>query len=164
MIMLIDGRSGSGKSELATAITADGTAQVLRLDDLYRGWGGLNGASVELPRVLRERRWQRWDWVASRPAEWHELGDGALVVEGCGALSRAARQLADFAIWVEHPTADRKRRALAREPAYAPHWNDWAAQEVEFIAREHPRDLADAIVDGSDVLIGLDRWRAKLAA
>ena len=37
-ILLIDGRSGSGKSELATAIAAATGSQVVRLDDLYPGW------------------------------------------------------------------------------------------------------------------------------
>jgi len=160
MILLIDGRSGSGKTELGRLLGAP----LLRMDDLYPGWGGLLEAADALPRILRDRRWQRWDWATSILAEWHELGDGNLVVEGCGALSRASRVLADFAIWVEHPTASRKQRALEREPDFAEHWDDWAAQEDAFIARENPRALADAIVDGTDVSVDVERWRAKLNA
>jgi uridine kinase len=160
MILLIDGRSGSGKTELGRLLDAP----LLRMDDIYPGWGGLAAAAAQLPEILRSRRWQRYDWASQRLAEWNELGDGDLVVEGCGALSRASRALADFGIWVEHPAASRKQRALAREPEFAAHWDDWAAQEDAFIARERPRALADAIVDGADVSVGVERWRAMLKA
>ena len=157
MILLIDGRSGSGKTELSQL-----GVPLLRMDDLYPGWQGLAAASAQLPEILRTRRWQRYDWATQSLAEWNELGDGDLVVEGCGALSRASRAVADFGVWVEHPTASRKRRALAREPGFAAHWDDWARQEDAHIAREHPRRLADLIVDGADVSAAAHLLRAKL--
>lgn len=160
MIILIDGRSGSGKTELGRLIGAP----LLRMDDLYPGWSGLAAAAAQLPEIVRTRRWQRYDWATSSLAEWNELGDGDLVVEGCGALSRAARELADFGVWVEHPPASRKQRALAREPDFEAHWDDWARQEDVHIAREHPRELADLIVDGADVTAAAELVRAKLGA
>lgn len=154
MILVIDGRSGSGKSELAAALLAAVPgAQVLHLDDVYRGWGGLAEASRALPTILREHRWQRWDWATSTLAEWHEFDPALpLIVEGSGALTRATRQLADLAVWVEHPTASRRARALAREPGFAAHWHEWAAQEDEHERAENPSALADVTVDGSNVL------------
>jgi uridine kinase len=149
--ILIDGRSGSGKSDLARAMTAGWPeAQLVRLDDIYPGWDGLEAGSAHVARyVLSARpRWQRWDWVSGVPAEWHELDpDRPIIVEGCGALSRANRALADWGIWVELDDATRKQRALDRDgEAYAPHWDRWAAQELEFIERETPRALADEIL------------------
>ena len=45
-VLLIDGRSGSGKTELARAVVAGvPEAQLVRLDDLYPGWGGLEEGS-----------------------------------------------------------------------------------------------------------------------
>lgn len=164
MILLIDGRSGSGKTELANLIVAGGLASLLRLDDIYPGWDGLAAASAQLPVILQTGRWQRYDWATSALAEWHEVGDGHLVVEGCGALTRASTKLADLAIWVEHPAASRKARALRREPDFADHWQSWALQEDAHIARERPLTLADEVVDGADVSIGLDRWRGMLGS
>jgi hypothetical protein len=87
------------------------------------------------------------------------------VVEGCGALSVANRALATLGLWVELDDATRKRRALLRDgDSYAPHWDDWAAQEDVFIARERPRERADAIVDGVDVTTELLRWHTLSAA
>jgi uridine kinase len=162
MILIIDGRSGSGKTELASLISEGSHAQVLHLDDLYPGWNGLAAASAQVPGIIQSGRWQRYDWATASLAEWHELSDADLIIEGCGALSRASRELCDFALWVEHPADARRVRALRREPDFASHWDAWARQEDEHIARENPRSLADAIVDGAKVSVGLAQWRAML--
>ncbi|MFT4029693.1 MAG: ATP-binding protein [Protaetiibacter sp.] len=154
-VVLIDGGSGSGKSTLAGRLAPRLGAQLVRLDDVYPGWDGLEAASAHLVKeVLGDPpRWRRWDWAAERPAEWHELDPARpLVVEGSGSLSRAARERADLAIWIELDAAERKRRALARDgDGYAPHWERWAAQEAAFRARERPELLADVVIDESRI-------------
>lgn len=164
--ILIDGRSGSGKSELASGLAEHLGWQLLRLDDLYPGWDGLDAASRALPQILTTGRWRRWNWAEGAPGQWAELDvDGPLIVEGAGALSRASRPLADAAIWVELDATTRKRRALDRDGAtYAPHWERWAAQEDAFIAREHPERLADLVVSGrsaSRALRSVQRWLSR---
>ena len=151
-MILIDGRSGSGKTELASALAERWGAQLVRLDDVYPGWDGLDAGSAAVPGILSTGRWRRWDWASGAPAEWHRFDPaGPVIVEGVGALSRASRPLADHALWVELDDSTRKRRALQRDDYYARYWDRWAAQEELFIAREHPRSLADAVVDGNDV-------------
>ena len=151
--MLIDGRSGSGKSTLATLLAAALDAQLVRLDDIYPGWDGLDIASTRVADHIldtRDPRWQRWDWASNQPAEWHHISPHEpLIIEGCGALSRANRELATFGIWLELHQATRKRRANARDgSAFDEHWQRWADQEARFAEREHPQQLADLIVDG----------------
>lgn len=152
-IVLIDGRSGSGKTTLGRALAAAiDDAQLVRLDDFYPGWDGLEeGSAMVLRDVLAsdDPGWRAWDWTLGRSAAWHPLDPRRpLVIEGCGALSRAARAHATFGVWVELDTATRRARALARDgDGYAPHWERWAAQEAAFIAREAPRSLADLVID-----------------
>jgi uridine kinase len=152
--ILIDGRSGSGKSSLADELVAAlPQLQLVRLEDMYPGWDGLAAASrMAHDEILAadRPRWQRWDWVRAEPAQWHELDHArGILIEGCGALSRANRALATFGVWVECDAATRKRRALARDgDTYAPYWDRWADQEDEFIAAENPVALADLIVHG----------------
>ncbi len=148
-VMLIDGRSGVGKSHLATELAErlPGT-QLVRLDDLYPGWDGLDAASRAVPLLLQTGRWRAWDWVADRPGAVHVIDlERPIIVEGVGALSRASRRLARVALWLETDDAERKRRAIERDgETFAPHWGRWAAQEQRFIERENPRALADAII------------------
>jgi hypothetical protein len=148
--VLIDGRSGAGKTTLARELAPVLGAQLVSLDDLYPGWDGLAAGSAAVAEtVLRaeDPGWRRFDWASGTEAEWHPLDPAEpIVVEGCGALSRANRALATFGIWVDAPAAERRRRALERDPGFAPHWSAWAAQERAHIEREHPRALADSVV------------------
>ncbi|MES1212933.1 MAG: ATP-binding protein [Leifsonia sp.] len=152
-VVLIDGRSGSGKTALGGQLAPRLDAQLISLDELYPGWDGLEaGSDAVHETVLRERApgWTRWDWASARHAEWHPVDSGrALVVEGCGALSRANRARATFGIWIELSAAERRRRASERDHGrFDRYWDGWAAQEDAFIAREHPRRFADLVVDG----------------
>jgi uridine kinase len=151
-VVLIDGRSGAGKSSLAAELAPALGAQLVSLDDLYPGWDGLAAGSAAVHEtVLRavDPGWRRWDWASARAVEWHPVDPGLpVVIEGCGALSRANRAIATFGIWVELDAAERRRRALERDASFAAHWDRWAAQERDHIAREHPRALADWIVTG----------------
>jgi uridine kinase len=169
-VLLIDGRSGSGKTELAQAIVAVWPeAQLVRLDDLYPGWDGLEAGSRYVTDFVLDgplRRWQRWDWRSNQREEWHEIDPTLpIVIEGVGALSRANRERADYGIWVETDATVRKQRALDRDgDLYDGHWDQWALQEDAFIDREHPTKLADAIVFGHNVGVGAERWPALVEA
>jgi len=155
-VVLIDGRSGSGKTTLATALVAQWPdAQLVRLDDLYPGWDGLDAGSAQVADSILapvDPGWRAWDWASGGPGSWHPIDPHRpVVVEGAGSLSRRNRALATFGVWVELDASTRKRRALDRDgETYAPHWDRWAAQEDAFIAREHPRVLADVVIDERD--------------
>ncbi len=149
-VVLLDGASGSGKTTLAAALAAAWPTpiRVVALDEFYPGWGGLAAASAMVAAtVLRPQDpgYRRWDWEAGRPAEWVALDpDESLLVEGCGALTPASRALASAGIWVVGNPAERKARALARDgEQFAPHWDEWAAQERAHWRANRPRSLAD---------------------
>ena len=154
--VLIDGRSGSGKTTLAKHLRRlwDGS-QILRLDDVYPGWDGLAWAADHVTTELlaprddgRPGRWRSWNWVRDVPGRWHAVDPAQrLIVEGVGALNAGSRALADLGIWVDTPDAERKRRAMLRDgDTYRPHWDRWAAQEDDYIARHDPRSAADWVV------------------
>ena len=154
-IVLIDGPSGAGKSTFADALRTNwpGAAPALvRLDDVYPGWRGLEQAGVGLARSLvaparrgAVGRWRRWDWARNRPAgrEWLRPGS-ALIVEGCGAFA-AGRGAADaLHVWVDATDEVRKRRALHRDGgAYDPFWDIWDRQWRRYVHRTSPERRAD---------------------
>jgi uridine kinase len=150
-VLLIDGRSGAGKTVLARRLAALTGATLVSLDEVYPGWDGLAAGAAAVPGIIRDGTWRRWNWAADRPGEAASIDrSGSLIVEGCGAISRASRPLAQHAWWLERDDAERKLRALARDgEAYAPHWERWAAQEEAVAAVERSRAIADLILSAS---------------
>ena len=163
-VVLVDGPSGAGKSTFADAIVAawPGVApQLVRMDDLYPGWAGLEPASHQVVRdlllPLRSSgvgHWRRWDWAASRVRDTRVARAGhPLVIEGCGCLTRASASLADLHVWLNAADDVRKRRALDRDRgAFDAHWDMWQRQWGRLVARESPVSLADLVFDTTAVL------------
>lgn len=163
-VLLLDGRSGSGKTVLAGLVAEALRAQQLHLDDLYPGWDGLAAGSRVVSGVLRLGGYRRYDWHAGAPAEQVALDPRRpVVVEGCGAVTArnlsSARAFARssgiasrrdpsvWSVWLECPAELRRERALARDgDTLAPHWDDWARQEEEQLAAEHPLSLAAEVL------------------
>ncbi|WP_309129176.1 hypothetical protein [Microbacterium sp.] len=159
-VVLIDGRSGAGKSSLASRLRdawpLSGRVQLVALDAIYPGWDGLErGAEIARESILVPHArgsigtWHRWDWKRHEAAEAHAVDPAlGLIVEGCGALTPSSARLADVTVWVDGPAATRRRRALERDgDAFRTHWDMWASQEESHIRAHRPERLADVRVD-----------------
>lgn len=160
-IVLIDGRAGSGKSTLADALQrqlfkeGETLPRLIHMDDLYPGWSGLAAGAEYLQRFVlspiaarKTANWQLFDWAAGERGEWREFSGGTpLIVEGCGALNSQSADLAQFKVWIETPEDVRHERWLARE-GNDEHWAAWAAQELDFYAREKSQALAETRLNG----------------
>jgi hypothetical protein len=165
-IVLIDGRSNSGKSTLAAEVqnlifkNGESAPRVVHMDDLYLGWNGLQAGADYLNRFILKplsdsyiAQWREFDWAnpgepgfEARNGEWREFAGGTpLIIEGCGALNQLSAQVANIKIWLEVPQEIRHQRWLEREGS-ADHWAEWAAQEEEFYAREKSSELADGSI------------------
>lgn len=154
-VVLIDGPSGAGKSTLADELVALWRGPLrptlVRLDDIYPGWQGLDAAIEQMTHSLlaprhagRPAAWRRYDWDRGEPAEWHPVDPSRpLIVEGCGALAEAHAGLSDIRVWLGADDAIRKARALARDgEAFRSHWDEWQAEWETYRAREQPERWA----------------------
>lgn len=154
-VVLIDGPSGAGKSTLADAVLARWPGPrpaLVRLDDVYPGWTGLERAGSDLARTLvpPTRRgavgtWRRWDWARDRPGRLERVrpSRNGLIVEGCGAFTAGAAAVDAVRVWVVAPDTTRKRRALTRDGgAYDPFWELWERQWRRHVRRTSPERLA----------------------
>jgi hypothetical protein len=174
LLLGIDGRSGSGKSELAGGVAArladaleglgvrggDGGVAALALEDFYRGWDGLRaGLEVVAAGILaplaqgRHGRAVRHDWATGAldgeirvPAPGHPL-PRVLVLEGCGAGSQVCAPFVDVLVWLDAPEPVRRHRALTRDDGGWAHlWTSWAAQEQALLDERDARAAADLVL------------------
>src|SRR5215218_4708266 len=166
VIIAVDGRSGAGKTtlavELAARLRAHHKVSLFHLEDIYPGWNGLlAGVDRYVATVLEPlsrgdaATWTSWDWEnhydggsrVTLPAE-------IVIVEGVGAAAAAARPLLSAVVWADSPDDIRRTRALDRDGGtYEPYWDQWAAQEEEWLGADDVPQHADVRVlnraDGS---------------
>lgn len=159
LTLIIDGASGAGKTWLANYVRTHWRTSrslvVLHMDDLYRGWDGLHGATDFLETVVvtaraqrQEFRWQRYDWQKNALAEWNEVpADADLIIEGCGSITRKTANIADLTVWINADDARRKALALGRGGEnFEHHWNEWDAQFQQFCKTHTPERHASLVL------------------
>jgi uridine kinase len=155
-VLVIDGRTGAGKTTLAHELAPVLAAPVVELEQLYPGWDGLQqGVDLLVSAVLeplaagQTAQVPRYDWVARRYGKpWLLEPPELLIVEGVGAGSSAAAQYASVLVWLELAAETRQQRALARDgDVFRPHWARWTAQEEALLAREATPSRADLVLD-----------------
>ena len=158
-IILIDGRAGSGKSTFAESLQqqlfrdGESAPRVIHMDNIFEGWDGLALGSDYMVRFILQplaRRetasWQDWSWVKNQRSSWREFSGGTpLIVEGCGSLTERSKEHADLSIWLEASEEVRRERWIQRE-RHLEKFDFWAAQELDFYAREKSQSLADLVI------------------
>jgi dephospho-CoA kinase len=144
-IILIDGKAGSGKSTFAEALQqqlfrdGESAPRVIHMDNIFEGWDGLALGSDYMVRFILNP-------ISRRRSSWREFSGGTpLIVEGCGSLTERSKEHADISIWLEASEEVRRKRWIQRE-RHLDKFDFWAAQELDFYAREKSQSLADLVV------------------
>ena len=154
-IVLIDGKSGAGKTRLANIMAAMVGATIVHLDDVYPGWNGLvAGSDHVIESVLlplsqgRSGGFVSWDWANDRPGEYVSVAPAnVLIIEGCGISTPASRAVADTVIWVDCPDSVRTDRLHARDgDRFVNHVAGWEDQVAAHIIDNSPDTTASVVV------------------
>jgi uridine kinase len=158
-IVLIDGRAGSGKSTFAESLQqqlfrdGESAPRVIHMDNIFEGWDGMALGSDYMVRFILQplarqetASWQDWSWVKNQRSSWREFSGGTpLIVEGCGSLTERSKEHAAISIWLEASEEVRRERWIQRE-RHLEKFDFWAAQELDFYAREKSQSLADLVI------------------
>jgi len=159
-IVAVDGPGGAGKTTFAARLRAGFAAgadvPVVHTDDFASwdnqfSWGALLRARVIEPLRRGEMgRYQRYDWVQKRFAEWHEVPVAdVVVVEGVGAGQRLFADALAMTVWVETPPDVRLARGIARDgEELREFWRQWVVGEQAHFAADDTRARADLVVIG----------------
>ena len=158
-LVAIDGPGGAGKTTFAARLAASfagAAVQVVHTDDFASwdnqfGWAGrIRAQLIEPLRRGEPGRYQRYDWVEKRFAEWHDVAPAPVVVmEGVGAAQRAFADALAMTVWVDTPPDVRLARGLARDGEHMRgFWEQWIAGERAHFAADRTRSRADFVVSG----------------
>jgi len=162
-LILVDGRSGGGKSTFAGRLVRLLTGTLVHSDDLAWQHHPINWADLLMDGVIAP--WRRGETVSFRPPAWVAKGrPGAvdvpprplLVVEGVGAGRAGLASCAELVVWVQSDRDEARRRGLARDEELGPSaeqaaafWDEWMQAEEPFLAADRPWSRASLIVNGT---------------
>ena len=159
-VITIEGRAGSGKTTLATALSAQlHNCPVVHMDDLYDGW--TQDLITDLPLVLQSQileplrngllvEHRLYDWDAEQFAQKallppHEF----LILEGVGAGHPDIAAQVALSVWVETDVNVLLERLVARDgEGMRNHLVHWQQHEAQYFAACDPRSVAAVEVAG----------------
>ena len=161
-VIAVDGRSGGGKTTLASELAKHLGASILHTDD-FAWWHSLfDWAPMLIENGIEPLR--RGEAISYRPEAWIERGregsieaqpSGFLIVEGVGAGQTAMREHLDLIVWVQTDADFAKQRGLVRDLAERPDpaeaerfWDEWQASEDPFQAAQKTWLVADFVFSG----------------
>ncbi len=159
-LVAVDGPGGAGKTTFARRLSASFAAPpavpVVHTDDFASfdnqfGWAPrLRAQLIEPLRRGEPARYQRYDWVEERFAEWHELPPSDVaIIEGVGAAQRRFADALALSVWIDTPPDVRLARGIARDgEELREFWQQWVVGEQAHFAADGTRARADLIVIG----------------
>ena len=162
-LVLVDGRSGAGKSTFAAAAARARHAVIVATDDIAWHLHPTDWATEMLEGVVRP--WMAGQRVQYTPPGWVrrarpgriEVPSGVdLVIEGVGAARHELASLAKLIVWVCSEPVEAKRRGIERDIRLGrtraeaeQFWHEWMSAELPFLEAEQPWRVADLVIDGT---------------
>jgi hypothetical protein len=162
-LVLIDGRSGGGKSSFAGRLSQLLDSALVHSDDIAWHHDPIHWADILVDGVIAP--WRRGDAIHFRPPGWVvQDRPGAveapphpvLIVEGVGAGRSCLAAGAELVVWVQSDRSKARRRGIARDvglgrsPKEAEFfWDEWMRAEEPFLANDQPWTRASFVVNGT---------------
>lgn len=164
-LILVDGRSGSGKSTFARRLASLLEGQVVHTDDIAWNYDIIDWDGALMQGVIEP--WRAGQDVSYKPLGWIRMGrDGAveaaaspiLVVEGVGAGRKSLAELADLVVWVQSDNEQARTRGIERDMQEGERserveaerfWDEWMSTETPYLNEERSWEHAQLIINGT---------------
>lgn len=160
-LVAVDGGGGAGKTTFAARLQAAlGGVPVVHTDDFASHaepidwWWRLEEQVLAPLSAGHPGRYQRYDWVARRRSEWHDVPLApAVIIEGVSSARSVALPRLVLSVWIATPRAVRLARGIKRDgEELRDFWTTWMAAEDAHYAANPTGDVADVVVDGAPTL------------
>ena len=157
-IVAIDGCGGADKSTLATKLAnIHGNCPVIHTDDFASWDHPLDWYPRVIEQVLEPLRhnqvahFQKFDWQANQLGQWETVKPCSVVIlEGVSSSRSEFRFYLSFAIYIETDRDLWLKLGLERDgEAALPLWQQWMAQEDEYVLRDRLQEYADIVISGN---------------
>ena len=163
-IILIDGRSGNGKSTFANKTVTLFNASLVRTDDIAWHYHPIDWDTILINNIINP--WLTGQNVLYRPPGWHTKHrkggiqvdtSNVLVIEGVGAGRASLATYSSLIIWVQANNQLVYDRALQRDmkaegrnrQQAEDFWVKWKLHEDPFLAQDRPWSRAQLIINGT---------------
>ena len=166
LFVAIDGRGGSGKSTLAKLLAEQLNATVIQTDDFASwdnplDWWPLLIEQVFVPirngsKVLSYSPSNQW-WENSQPKPHIDRSvTDIMILEGVSSSRKEFQDYISFSIFIDTPRdiciqrgIDRDSGSDKTEVEVREMWEKWCKEEDIYIHRDHPKEHADIVIDGT---------------
>ena len=162
-LIMVDGRSGNGKTTFAHKLMTLFDAALIHTDDVSWHLHPTDWVQEILEGVIGP--WQRGVDIAYKPPGWTKMGREGLIeapakpmliIEGVGAGRAELATYADLVTWVQAGTKVAYSRGIARDVKQGrtqreaeEFWVEWMSVENPFLASDRPWTRARLIVNGA---------------
>lgn len=175
VLVVLDGRSGSGKSTIAKIIAARLDGVEIVADDFWIGgsddewdrrspqekasmaidWKRLRSEALEPLLAGKPASWHPFDWKAGKGLAAHSINCGPtllIVLDGAYSSRPELSDIIDFSILVEVPDdSNRRARLVKREgKEYMDNWHRrWDPAEDYYFSKMRPKSSFDMVIENS---------------
>lgn len=165
IFIVVDGHAGSGKSTLAKWLSEKLGAEIVHTDD-FAGWDNpLNWYPNVIKEVFEPIRGGS-TLLSYQPASWWENHHPApvenqpvtpiMILEGVSSARKEFDDYIGYRIYVDTPKDVCLERGVQRDTVTGKSkeeltkmWEDWFAEEENYMQSDNPKAKADLIIDGT---------------
>ena len=157
-IIAIDGCGGAGKTTFAASLAGSlDHCPIIHTDDFASWDHPVDWYPRLIEQVLEPLRqnhvahYQKFDWQANQLGQWETLEPCyVMILEGVSASRSEFRRYLSFSIYIETNRELRLKRGIERDgEEMLPLWQQWMAEEDEYVLRDRPQEYADIVISGN---------------